>query len=143
MPKPTVRALLLVAALTPCAVRADEPHSQEALPLSRGPLFEESGGAALFASVCAGCHQPDARGASGAGVYPSLADNKDVASTDYLIRLVLGGQGGMPPVGRMMSDPQVADVLNYLRTHFGNAYREEVSPTDVEAARRRQNALLR
>ncbi len=28
----------------------------------------------------------------------------------------------MPPVGSMMSDEQVADVVNYVRTHFGNSY---------------------
>ena len=28
----------------------------------------------------------------------------------------------MPPIGGMMSDAQVADVVNYVRTHFGNAY---------------------
>ena len=29
----------------------------------------------------------------------------------------------MPPVGAMMSDDQVAAVVNYVRTHFGNQYR--------------------
>ena len=42
----------------------------------------------------------------------------------------------MPPVGQMMSDQQVADVINYVRTHFGNAYDDAVSPADVQAARR-------
>ena len=50
-------------------------------------LFEEKGGAALFASVCAGCHQPNGQGAVGAGAYPALADNKEVASADYLMTL--------------------------------------------------------
>ena len=43
---------------------------------------------------------------------------------------------GMPPVGQMMSDQQIADVINYVRTHFGNAYDDAVSAADVEAARR-------
>ena len=104
--------------------------------MSRGRVFEEQGGAALFASVCAGCHQPDASGASGAAAYPALADNKNLASAEYLERLLLNGQRGMPPVGQMMSDQQIADVINYVRTHFGNAYDDAVSPADVEAARR-------
>ena len=41
----------------------------------------------------------------------------------------------MPPVGQMMSDQQAADVINYVRTHFGNEYRDEVSAADVKAAR--------
>ena len=44
---------------------------------------------------------------------------------------------GMPPVGSMMSDAQVADVVTYVRTHFGNAYPGAVSAAEVAAARRR------
>ena len=36
----------------------------------------------------------------------------------------------------MMSDQQVADVVNYVRTHFGNTYGDAVSAGEVEAARR-------
>ena len=35
-----------------------------------------------------------------------------------------------------MSDAQVADVINYVRTHFGNSYTDAVSAADVAAARR-------
>ena len=41
----------------------------------------------------------------------------------------------MPPLGGMMSDDQVADVVNYVRSHFGNDYRDAVSATVVHAAR--------
>ena len=41
----------------------------------------------------------------------------------------------MPPLGRMMSDEQVADVSNYVRTHFGNAYGEAISAAEVKAVR--------
>jgi len=141
MPKAIRHALLLYAALTPYAVWAGEPLPRETVPLSRGQVFEEQGGAALFASVCAGCHQPNAQGAVGAGAYPALADNKEVASADYLINLMLKGQRGMPPVGQMMSDQQIADVINYVRTHFGNAYGDGVSPGDAETARRQSGTL--
>ena len=133
MPKAHCRALLLVAAAAAAAGEAPAPATP---PLSRGRLLEEQGGAALFASVCAGCHQPDANGASGAADYPALTKNSNVASADYMERLLLNGQRGMPPVGQMMSDQQIADVINYVRTHFGNAYDHAVSPADVGAARR-------
>jgi mono/diheme cytochrome c family protein len=42
----------------------------------------------------------------------------------------------MPPVGVMMTDDQVAAVVNYVRTHFGNDYRDAVTTENVEAARR-------
>ena len=38
----------------------------------------------------------------------------------------------MPPFGAMMSDDQVAAVVNYLRTHFGNHYRDAVTAEDVK-----------
>jgi mono/diheme cytochrome c family protein len=34
-----------------------------------------------------------------------------------------------------MSDDQVAAVVNYLRTHFGNDYRDMVTAEDVGAVR--------
>jgi mono/diheme cytochrome c family protein len=136
MPNAIRCGLLLVAVLTAGIAAAGDALAPATLPLSRGHLFEEQGGAALFASVCAGCHQPDANGASGAADYPALAENSNVASADYMERLLLNGQRGMPPVGQMMSDQQIADVINYVRTHFGNAYDDAVSPADVGAARR-------
>jgi mono/diheme cytochrome c family protein len=35
----------------------------------------------------------------------------------------------------MMTDQQVADVVNYIRTHFGNKYKDAISATDVKAMR--------
>jgi mono/diheme cytochrome c family protein len=51
--------------------------------------------------------------------------------------VLLDGLRDMPPIGGMMSDAQVADIVNYVRTHFGNAYPDALSPADVAAARRR------
>ncbi len=130
----TVSAVTAALALSIAA--EGEAVSLPTSSLSKGGTFEEEGGEALYAKVCAGCHQPDARGASGAADYPSLADDKDLASVDYLERLLLKGQRGMPALGQMMSDRQVADVINYVRSHFGNAYGEDISPAEVEAARR-------
>ncbi|MBV9562107.1 MAG: cytochrome c [Bradyrhizobium sp.] len=93
-------------------------------------------GEELFASVCQGCHMVDASGAAGAGTYPSLAGNPRLESGDYPIDLVLNGRRGMPPFADMMSDGQVAAVVNYVRTHFGNGYPDAVTAKDVRAARR-------
>jgi mono/diheme cytochrome c family protein len=104
-------------------------------PMSAGRSFDEQGGQALYEHVCAACHQPDAKGAIGAAGYPALAGNNSVASADYMEAALLRGLRGMPPVGRMMSNEQVADVINYVRSHFGNDYREAISAADVKAAR--------
>ena len=95
---------------------------RKARAMSHGWEFSEQGGAELFRNVCAGCHQPDAKGAVGAGAYPSLVADDELASADFVVSVLLGGLKAMPPVGDMMSDAQVADVVNYVRTHFGNAY---------------------
>jgi mono/diheme cytochrome c family protein len=115
-------------------VRAAE-RSDAASAMSHGWTFDEPGGEALFAHVCAACHQADARRASGAGAYPALAANANLASKDYVLELLLEGRGAMPPVGRMMSDAQIADVINYVRGHFGNVFADAISPSEVAAAR--------
>lgn len=97
--------------------------------------FSEPDGERLYRRVCAGCHMPDAKGAQGAGIYPALAANANLASGDYAVVVVMKGLHGMPGVGRMMSDEQVADVVNYVRTHFGNSYRDKVTPAQVESVR--------
>jgi mono/diheme cytochrome c family protein len=129
-------ALALVAAAPGSPARADDAAMKSA-PMSRGWVFTEQGGADLFANVCAACHQPDAKGAAGAAAYPPLASNKKLASAGFMLDVLFGGLGGMPPLGRMMSDEQVADVVNYVRTHFGNSYAGAVSAAQVSAARRR------
>ncbi|MBZ9703799.1 MULTISPECIES: cytochrome c [unclassified Mesorhizobium] len=102
---------------------------------SQGDTFTEKDGAALYANVCAACHLDKGQGAVGAGHYPALAKNKNLETGGYPVSLVLHGQNGMPPVGQMMSDDQVAAVVNYVRTHFGNDYKDAVTAQDVKDVR--------
>ncbi|MFC3593204.1 c-type cytochrome [Novosphingobium piscinae] len=98
--------------------------------------FSEPDGEKMYRRVCAGCHMPDAKGVStGAGFYPALAANKNLMSSGYPVYVVLKGKNGMPAVGAMMTDQQVADVVNYVRTHFGNRYKDPVKAEDVKAVR--------
>jgi mono/diheme cytochrome c family protein len=78
----------------------------------------------------------DGKGATGGGTYPSLAGNGNLESSGYPIGIVVNGQRGMPPFGAMMNDEQVAAVVNYVRTHFGNRYQDAVTVEDVRAVRR-------
>ena len=97
--------------------------------------FTEQGGAALYRWVCAGCHMPDGRGAAGAGAYPSLVGDARLAAPGYPLAVVLRGQKGMPGFGWMLTDAQVADVVGYVRTNFGNAYPDGPTAAEVKAAR--------
>jgi len=78
----------------------------------------------------------DGRGATGAGTYPSLVGNGNLEASGYALGIVVNGQRGMPPFGAMLSDDQVAAVVNYVRTHFDNRYQDAVTAEDVRAVRR-------
>jgi len=102
----------------------------------RGGGYALNGGEAIYQGICQGCHMADAKGAEGAGRYPALASNPHLAGAAYVTHLVLKGQKAMPGFADNLSDQQIADVVNYVRTHFGNHYASAVTPADVRAARR-------
>jgi mono/diheme cytochrome c family protein len=87
-------------------------------------------GAALYRAQCSACHQENAQGVADA--FPPLAHNVDLfLSPDYPARVLLFGLSGkinvngksfdstMPPLD-MLSDQQIAAVVNFVRDHFGN-----------------------
>jgi mono/diheme cytochrome c family protein len=123
--------------LLPFAAYAQSTGPSASEPaLSQGFRFVEMSGEELFASVCRGCHMADGKGAAGAATYPSLAGNPNLQASGYPVTVVVKGQRGMPPFGPLMSDDQVAAVVNYLRTHFGNNYQDAVTAEDVKVVRR-------
>jgi mono/diheme cytochrome c family protein len=127
---PGTWAVALALALSPFAACA-----QSAVHFSPAFRFTEQSGEQIFANVCQGCHMPDAKGAAGAGIYPSLAGNRNLEAGGYPVYVVVRGQRAMPAFGVMMSDDQVAAVVNYLRTHFGNDYKDAVTAEDVKVVR--------
>jgi mono/diheme cytochrome c family protein len=136
----SARTAWIVSALLCLAPQAtpaqDARAASPAATLSSGFAFSEADGEDLYANVCQACHMPDAKGATGAGTYPSLAGDKALETGGYAIHCVIKGQHAMPPVGMMMTDDQVAAVVNYVRTHFGNDYHDAVTAADVKAVRR-------
>jgi mono/diheme cytochrome c family protein len=93
--------------------------------------FTEQGGAAIYAAVCAACHMANGEGARGAGAYPSLVRDRDLADVAYPVAMLLVGEKAMPGFARLLSDQQIADVTNYVRTHFGNTYPDRATPAMV------------
>jgi mono/diheme cytochrome c family protein len=121
--------LLVFAVLSAADAFAADPV------LSPGFRFSEQTGEALYSNVCQACHMGNGEGATGAGRYPSLAKNPKLEMGDYATYIVLHGQKAMPPVGRLMTDDQVAAVVTYIRTHFGNDYKDPVTAEQVKQAR--------
>ena len=129
-------ALTTLTAAFAAIASASVAMAQSPSPFSSSPFrFTHQDGEAIYRNVCAGCHMPDGRGASGAGAYPALARNVKLEAAGYPLLLVVNGQKAMPAFGQVLDDNQVAAVVNYIRANFGNAYTDRVSTDDVKAAR--------
>ena len=101
-------------------------------------------GTDLYSHICAGCHMVQAQGAVGAGKYPALASNPALKSADYVALTVLLGRRGMPAFGKPadpsfnfgevhISDADVAEVVNFVRSHFGNGYSDKITAAKIES----------
>jgi len=109
-------------------------------------MFPMKSGEAIYEGVCQGCHMPDGRGAVGAGRYPALAGDAALASKEFMIVTLLQGRRNMPKFGGngdfgqffalpTLNDEQIAAVINYVRSNFGNRFRGTVSAAEVKADR--------
>ena len=101
-------------------------------------------GQQVYAANCAACHQLGGEGTAGA--FPPLARSDYLmADKDRAIGVVLHGLSGevtvngqkfngvMPSLG--LSDTDIAAVLSYVRTNFGNRASDLVSLRDVSRVR--------
>ena len=83
-------------------------------------------GATLYLDNCSGCHQASGRGIP--NVFPPLAGNGVVVAADPndIIKVVdrgipaRAGFIAMPSFATQLTDQQVADIANYVRTSWGN-----------------------
>ncbi|WP_419254258.1 c-type cytochrome [Caulobacter sp. ErkDOM-YI] len=88
-------------------------------------------GQQVYEAVCQACHMADAKGGVGAGTIPALASNPRLAGAAYPISAIVMGKGGMPSLAGPLDDAQIAQVVTYIRTSFGNAYPKPVTAADV------------
>jgi mono/diheme cytochrome c family protein len=100
-------------------------------------------GATVFSANCAGCH--GAAGAGQPGVFPPLANNPyvtgDAKEVIHTLNYGLNGaikvgsasyNGQMPAWKGNLTDQQIADVITYIRSSWGNKA-SAVSAADVKA----------
>jgi mono/diheme cytochrome c family protein len=130
-----VAALLLTAALVSASHADDSDFTSDA-------GFGGTNGEQTYTHICQGCHMPEGQGAIGAGFYPKLSGDPALTAWQYVALTVLTGRHGMPPFGLPvdqvmetrtvhLSDAQVADVVNYVRSHFGNHFKGTVTASQV------------
>jgi mono/diheme cytochrome c family protein len=97
--------------------------------------------------LCVTCHQPNGGGLDPA--FPSIVKSPWVTEDKQrLIKIVMyglmgpikvggkeyNGQVPMTPFAGMLKDEEIANVLTFVRNHFGNQA-DPVTPTEVKAIR--------
>ncbi len=104
-------------------------------------------GKVIYDSLCLNCHQPSAAGLP--GIYPPLAGSEWVnGDKSAPVKMLLHGLAGpitvkgdafgtgnpipMPPSG--LNDQQIADVLTFVRSSFGNTA-PAITPDEVRTLR--------
>jgi mono/diheme cytochrome c family protein len=104
-------------------------------------------GREIYLKYCMACHQ--ASGSGVPGMYPALLKTDWVnGDKTRLIGLLLNGQQGeitvngqvfrgVMPTHQYLTDEQIADVLTYLRSNFGNTA-NAVLPEEVATIRQKQ-----
>ena len=97
-------------------------------------LADEPPGRAMFMANCSACHRADGKGVPHA--FPALAGDPFVVGpkADPITR-ILNGRGGMPSFKADLSDDQIATILTYVRSAWGNKA-APVSVADVGAIRK-------
>jgi mono/diheme cytochrome c family protein len=142
-------ARLLCAALACClgltsAVLFEAPALADTAGILNATPFNATDGQQIYEHICRGCHMPDAGGAVGAGHYPALAKDRTLVSRQYMALTILMGRRNMPAFGArhaigfggpaaVLSEAQIAAVINYVRSHFGNHYKDQITAAEVKA----------
>lgn len=95
------------------------------------PLHAQDGGQ-LFTLYCSACHGTDGKGATGGQFPPLAASDWVLGDAARAVKIVLHGLHGevevdgrkfnleMPPQGSVLPDDQIAAILTYARSSWGN-----------------------
>jgi cytochrome c oxidase cbb3-type subunit II len=127
------------------AMASPATTTSSAGPTSPAGGYDAAKGAALFTANCSACHQANGEGLPGA--FPSLKNDAVVDKDDATkhIQVVLQGLhdakvsgvvygSAMPPFAAMLSDAEIADIIDYERSSWGN-HGKPVDATQVAAER--------
>jgi mono/diheme cytochrome c family protein len=126
---------------------ANEPAAAATASPQGAPPPTRAGGE-VYLSACAFCHGVEGKGV--AGQIPALAGSPAVTAEgpQNVIRVVLGGLEAtngfapMPAVGMGLTDGDIAAVVNYVRTSWGNKAPATAEAGDVADLRPKTRTLL-
>ena len=118
-------ALMAAALVSPALAQGDVPSG------TAGGAPAPPSGQQIFDQTCAACHMHDGKGATGAATIPSLSANAKLVAPQYPILVVMIGKGVMPGFAPYMTNAQMASVITYVRSNFGNKYPKPVTEMDV------------
>jgi len=115
----------------PAATRPAKPAAKAVSATPAHAAQQGPDGKVVYSTTCAACHQATGEGVE--GTYPPLAGSEIVNGDEAkVIRIVLHGltgpvevagetySGMMPPWGGVLKDPELAAVLTYVRSAWGN-----------------------
>jgi cbb3-type cytochrome c oxidase subunit III len=86
-----------------------------------GPGVASSVGQSIYAAKCTACHQATGKGGGG-GIFPALANNPHVNAADPtpILTTIEHGKGVMPSWKGQLSAADIAAVVTYIRSAWGN-----------------------
>jgi mono/diheme cytochrome c family protein len=139
-----LRAGIVLCVLIAAIALVDRPAQADTAGILDAATLITTDGREIFEQVCQGCHMQNGQGAVGAGHYPALAKDRTLASRQYMALTILAGRRNMPAFGvrhaigfggppATLSEDQIASVINYVRTHFGNRYTDSITAAEVAA----------
>lgn len=127
------------SATSTAAASAEAASPGAAAPAAASPagaqnVASASDGARIYNQNCSSCHQPNGQGVP--GTFPPLAGNPTVTGFDvhviHIVKFGLNGHvnvkgtdynGMMPAWGQSLSNADIAAVLTYIRSAWGNRAR--------------------
>ncbi len=119
------------------------PNPPPAIPAAGSVPATAVDGASVFADNCSACHQADGEGVK--GQFPPLANNPDLfLASDFPATVVLHGLHGpidvagqsldqTMPAFDFLSDDDIAAVIQYVRSSWGNDKLRPAGFADVTA----------
>lgn len=144
--KPNLLAYVCAAGAVCCGlsgvVLIQSPAQAQSAGILNSTPFSVTEGKQIYVHICQGCHMPDAKGAVGAGKYPALAGDSALASRQFMALTVLMGRRNMPAFSAKhaigfigppatLTSVQIAAVVNYVRSNFGNEFKDAITSEEV------------